>query len=350
MLLFFGAISYSLYLWHWPLLVYAREISFGRPEPLLIMAAVALAVLLAYLSYRFIEQPFLRGRQTTLRTLTGGGAVMAAGAAAGLVLFLGDGAPSRYSPRALALFAGAEDYSARRTECHQEDVVPIGYDQNCLFGAERVAPTIAVWGDSNGIELAAALGERVAPRGQAVMQITATLCPPALYYDPARRPLCAQRNVEALERLSTDTRIRTVVLVANLPHYGEKDADRIAAGYRAVVSRLVAAGKQVVLVAPTPMMPNDPPRALGAWAARGRDPYAYGVTRVEHEARSAWAASLLTDIARTNQVDVVDPADVLCGDSLCRAVGPDRERPLYYDRAHLSMSGARLLAERTPLR
>jgi len=53
---YIGKISYSLYLWHWPVLVFAKYV-FPQPRPAIIIGAVGLSVLLSILSYHFIEGP-----------------------------------------------------------------------------------------------------------------------------------------------------------------------------------------------------------------------------------------------------------------------------------------------------
>lgn len=63
-----GLISYSAYLWHQPILVFARLRSPGEPSPLLMGALCALTLVLAWLSWRFVERPFRAGPQTILKT------------------------------------------------------------------------------------------------------------------------------------------------------------------------------------------------------------------------------------------------------------------------------------------
>jgi peptidoglycan/LPS O-acetylase OafA/YrhL len=53
-----GLISYSLYLWHWPILVFARQWSIVEPGPWAIIACIALSFLAAWASWRFVEKPF----------------------------------------------------------------------------------------------------------------------------------------------------------------------------------------------------------------------------------------------------------------------------------------------------
>lgn len=63
----FGLISFPLYLWHWPLLAFPRVIEAGMPERNVRLAAVALAVLLAWLTTRFVERPLRFGTRGTLK-------------------------------------------------------------------------------------------------------------------------------------------------------------------------------------------------------------------------------------------------------------------------------------------
>ena len=57
-IVFVGLISYSLYLWHWPLLVFAQYISIGKPDWRLRVALLVLSAILATLSWKFVETPF----------------------------------------------------------------------------------------------------------------------------------------------------------------------------------------------------------------------------------------------------------------------------------------------------
>lgn len=92
-LVWFGLISFPLYLWHWPLLSFARIIESEMPSREIRIAAVLLSIMLAWLTYRLIEQPLRKGRKTyTTSVLIG---LMLAMGGLGYVTFLRDGLPHR---------------------------------------------------------------------------------------------------------------------------------------------------------------------------------------------------------------------------------------------------------------
>lgn len=81
-----GAVSYSLYLWHWPLIVFAAQLTGGDPGPLESVGLLALSLLLAQLSFRYVENPV---RRWPTLSRGAGRTVLAGAAAVGLVATLG---------------------------------------------------------------------------------------------------------------------------------------------------------------------------------------------------------------------------------------------------------------------
>jgi peptidoglycan/LPS O-acetylase OafA/YrhL len=69
-LIWFGLISFPLYLWHWPLLSFMRILKGQEPSLIVRLAAVLLSILLAWISYKFIEQPIRHGPSTKSKILT----------------------------------------------------------------------------------------------------------------------------------------------------------------------------------------------------------------------------------------------------------------------------------------
>jgi len=345
--LFFGAISYSLYLWHWPVLVFARYWSFGDPPPLLLVASVFIAIIAAWVSFQFVERPIQQYRWETHQVLMAGACAVVVGAAIGLSILAAKGFPQRFSEPALTLFSGVEDSNPRRKPCHQNKGKVRPYSDACLFGS-GVRPTLAVWGDSHGAELVVALGERLNARGESAVQFTASACPPVMGYRSETRPLCPTMNAQTLNGLVHDQRLRTVFLAANYGGYPDFSRSAFAEGLLQSVKALKLSGKRVIVLAPIPIMKDDPPAVLGRMEARGKDPASYGVSRVEHDRKNAWVRGLLSSLSEAGAI-VVDPTDTLCDQRLCIAYVRENGRAAYFNRNHVSVTGARLLAAEIPL-
>jgi peptidoglycan/LPS O-acetylase OafA/YrhL len=343
----FGDISYSLYLWHWPLLVFGRHLLLGSLTPLAEVIAVLLSVTIAYVSWRWIEQPFVRGFPK-LKVITAGAVMIAALASVGAGIYLLHGVPQRFSPQSQSLFDASQDYNRQRPRCHGDGIEPIPYDKNCVFGAPNTAPSIAIWADSHGAELAVALGERLAPTQGAVLEITASECPPVLGYAKPSRPNCLSHNTETLRRLVGDPRIRDVLLLANFEAYRNVSAVDFERGFGDAVRALTQAGKKVTIFEPIPTFAYDPPVALGLTKARGGDPAGWGLTVAAYGQLNSPFIALIDRVAKASGATVIPSATLLCSPTLCPAYSKD-EGVLYFHATHLSVTGARRLAKAVPL-
>lgn len=196
-----GSLSYSLYLWHWPMLVYARHWQLGELSAGVAAATVVASFACAYLSWRFIEQPVLASSLSTGTVFRFGAAAMSAGVAAGAALFLTKGLPARFSPEAATLFASKEDFSKRGRKCHNDTGRVVRYEELCSFGAPGATPDAIVWADSHGVELAEALGEKMARHGRSLLVSTTSACPPAPGFETKRVPRCAALNAVMFDRI-----------------------------------------------------------------------------------------------------------------------------------------------------
>jgi peptidoglycan/LPS O-acetylase OafA/YrhL len=339
---FFGGISYSLYLWHWPVLVLGRAVLLAAPTPVQTVAMIGLAVMLATASRRWIEQPFLRSRGARTTVFALGGAAMMLGAMATGATVMAQGLPSRFGHAAEKMFAAREDFNPRRPECHHYLNAITPYANNCAFGSTGATPSAAMWSDSHGAELVAALGEQMAPAGGAILEITSSACPPAIGYVSMAYPLCSAQNDVTLQGLLKDARISTVYLAAFYSGYARADWPAIAIGLAQSVGALTHAGKHVVLIYPIPVFSHDVPTALGVMAQRGEDAAGYSVAWADFAIANRAAFDLLDGLRAKFGVDAIHPEQALCHDGRCFAYD-QTSGPLYFNRDHMSLAGARLL-------
>jgi peptidoglycan/LPS O-acetylase OafA/YrhL len=140
----FGLISYPLYLWHWPLLSFARIINTGTPEVAVRFALVGLAIALAWLTKSYVEKPLRFASKSGVIPASLILAMVVIGSS-GYYLLQNQGLPERYGVPALQMEPG-------RYQCE-------GVEENsgCSFGNPDSKKLVVVWGDSHAEQYTNAL-------------------------------------------------------------------------------------------------------------------------------------------------------------------------------------------------
>ena len=359
-----GLISYSWYLWHWPVFVFASYASVEEFGPGLTGALIALTLVLGYLSWRYIETPFrerrlLAGRRQIL--VAAGLGILVLGLA-GQALRWTDGLPSRLPEHALQ-YANASQWRPELMACITDDKSPAD-KPFCRYGktASAVEPAqLLVWGDSHGTALIPALEANAREHGVNVMLASSAGCLPLEGLEHGER--CAAYNRRVEQALQKEP-VTDVMLVArwSLYLYGDakgdhahalKDADgrydpavaeqKLADGVRARVEQLRKAGYRVWLMKEAPLQPFNPPYRLSRLAMLHKPTADVGFPLAEHLKQKAFINRLFAQIAATDAgITVLDPTPALCDASgLCRAQRDGHS--LYTDDNHLSEAGARLM-------
>ncbi|MEO6739108.1 MAG: acyltransferase family protein [Chthoniobacteraceae bacterium] len=347
---FVGLISYSLYLWHWPLLAFSRA-AFSEPLSLnyrLVM--VGLSFVLAVLSWRWVETPFRQRRLCWSRKS------IYAFAAAGLtglfamtaIIRFSDGFPSRLGAGRLAYEAGRNDRGLL-TNVKMQD---IRADNLLVLGAAPAdAPvSILLWGDSHAMAIAPAvdgLCRELGISGRAVVRMGT---PPVLgYVKPGGLAPSAEPLTYTSEVLTYVQRhhVRDVILAAYWhscpPTGGPKSESNLETGLLRTVESLVRAGAHPWILLQIPVQPFDVPRTL-AKAAIAREDIAARCTKPDPgNGFSAWNDRSLVDKLTAAGGRLLDPRPRFlnpAGDHYLVSVDGT---PLYYDSNHLTKTGARLM-------
>ena len=320
-LVWIGLVSYSLYLWHWPVIVFAHRLGVPISAPAPALALLTLSVGLAWLSYRFVETPFRR-RGIGRRAIFGASALaLGVAGVVGFGLRASGGLPARLPTDVVAFDQGRFDISAARGACLRRAG---SFDPAALCRLGVGVPAHAVWGDSHGVELADALSAHVP-----VLAVNASACPPSLGGAVGRRAGCAAHNAAALRYLASHPGIETVVLAARWDLVGSEptylpDLEGAVAGLR-------DGGKRVVVIGPYPYLAASVPDWLAKGGARS-----LAEDRLFAEQRAAEAKLR----ALTSEgVEVVWPSEALCSGATCSLVVGDR--PVLFDATHPSLTAAR---------
>jgi peptidoglycan/LPS O-acetylase OafA/YrhL len=344
-LVLLGLISYSLYLWHWPLIVFTKLATSDRLDGVQQLALVVAAISLASATWYFVEQPFRRRRSDNLsrRSIFEGGALgLGALAAVAAILVTLDGMPQRFPAAVLQIAAAQADASPLRDKCHFHGQGNGSYDDTCIIG-DDIAPSVIVYGDSHGAEFSAALGEFAKSRHASVRQITASGCPPAEGFTFPADKGCERYNSAIIDRLKMISPATIVLATYSLAWHREYP-EQFWPSFERTIATLRAAGHRVIVIGPVPDMPEAAgiPAAVARWTAKGRDPDKFSFKFGAEEVNGVEAR--LNDIATAQGAIFVPVSSELCSGKRCKPY--EDGAVLYFDNNHLSMSGAQLIASR----
>ncbi|MEB2870862.1 acyltransferase family protein [Pseudomonas rhizosphaerae] len=351
---YFGRLSYSLYLWHWPVAVFLRW-TVGL-ETVLVQVLYPLVVLgLAAASYHWIEQPMRRGRRMLQcrAGLTISAALLAVGLSAGAAMWTVD------NTERLSLSRVADSYVWHAYKHYPREPIEVVEDP-ALQGRQ-----LFVLGDSHTAAYRTMLNIVSLRLGIEVVEYERGGCAVVslLAADPAA---CGEWKNDALADIQARAKPGDVVFLASLrmPELagrdGWKDEDVLfaqALGERtaqqaqaartaadAVLAPLQAAGLTVLIDAPSPVFKAPANRCSDAFN-RMNPICAPGLT-VERDRLLQLRAPqmhLLTQLAREYPVlKIWDPLPILCPGHLCSAYD-EKGDPLFADADHLSGHGNRVL-------
>ena len=278
-----GLISYPLYLWHWPLLSFARVVGNQTPDPRVGVCVALAAVVLAWLTFEFVERPLRSARRggTVAAALV---TAMTAIALLGYFTLQAHGLPAR--PPVAGNAANAEQLKwglFHSPACDRAWGASMDF---CLGYGQVDAPRIVVLGDSTANALAPGLGTWAESQGAGLVNVGSFACPPvrglvaSADWKMGRDCLAGTRRVYA--RIAATPSIEVVVLALfahNLKLWGISGvaanaplAQRFAALQALIeadIHYLRAAGKRVIVTYDMPFSPTDArhciPRPLNAW-------------------------------------------------------------------------------------
>lgn len=374
-MVFIGKLSYSLYLWHWPVLAFYHyyTIEFGL-KGVLICAITTLVFSL--LSWRFFEAPLrysvIKKRQVYLFYLI---IPIILSVTIAKVIANNDGYSSRFSDRVLKL------YQISRSDFNDETLLKPQTQaytpfEPYLFGDPELASQLEVksfiWGDSHAGHLRSfvdLLGKKY--------QFSSLYgglggCPPLLGSDLIKfgRPQtpCSQSN-DLLAKRIIESDVKIVFIAARWAMYTEttrakgekgsrvylgdksdysenKENSRRAfsEGLERTIQALTDHGKRIILFKGVPSYPFYPSncwikKATYSWL----DTLSCDNQQADVNTRFAYANKVIDSLAgKYPKLVVIDPMDILCDGEVC--ISKLGDTPLYKDNNHLNAQGARELA------
>lgn len=374
MSVFVGLISYSYYLWHWPVLV-ALNYYYVDLSPLLSATGIAISFALATLSWRFVERPTRQKTFLTRKWLFTWAAMLSLLlAAAGYAFYHTNGLPGRFKPEQADLIHAEQDFIQSRGMCFDKDndVYPgLAY---CRLGAPNVPATFLAWGDSHGRAYRDGIDEIAGELGRAGILVWAGGCPPIfeigkreIFDSGAEASECRSQNGHIGELLRRTPTLQSAILIGRWSYYtegsgiGRDSKNRITligpdgqsakslhdqrelfrVGLTKTVDSLRNFGLQVFVLEQTPEFPQSNASIIARGLVNGRISQAdvdmmTTIAAADLERRQAIAQSLFATLSSENKIKTLRTHDHFCGLTHCSSwIG---QSPAMFDNNHVTVT------------
>jgi peptidoglycan/LPS O-acetylase OafA/YrhL len=353
-LLFTGLVSYSLYLWHLPVLglfaCYHLD-DLGAAGLAILLGAV---YVIAVLSWRFIECPVRKGAvlPSGRSFLITAGAVSAALLATGVFFWSSHGLPQRFAADEVP-----EAWPPAQWACTQRSFEQVAAGDLCSYGpATGAVQQVLVWGDSHAVALMPAYQQLAFSHHMHIYFALWPSCRPLLGVRdfglyPGLRARCRRFNEAVAEAIA---RIKPDLVILNA-RWVDEDATLApdpglirppgASNFLPVLDhtlrQIEAAGRAACAVFDVPTNHYDVPRYLVTARRFGPPAGALQLSRAEALRTFAGPERDFRSLERAGRLTTADPKDVLCPHETCEVIASGRV--LYGDSQHLSTAGAMLV-------
>lgn len=359
---FVGDISYSLYLFHWPLFAVINHVFAGQIPIHIKFIFIILAMVFGYLSFRLVEQPFREAVAVPRKRV-----FIIAALAGGLVMLISS----------LPYIARAPNLESQK----YSNGPNYGLSKSCAFDSDFMAlpeckssnsPTVLLWGDSYAMHLADALREQ---QKFGIVQATKSLCGPvpgvapvAGVYNKAWAQGCISFNDSVLAFIESHPEIRLVIIGSRWRQYfnneGQEgfllrhssddvneivkfiDPEIVEASVRALASRITASGRNVIFVQPPPSADFDVFKCL----QRKREDLIYighsqncQISQVKANVMDSGLIMLLESLKSIKGIYSYSFNKFLCDGDLCKVEFDNV--PLYRDEGHFSPYGSATIGQ-----
>lgn len=378
---FLGKISYSLYLWHWPIFVLTMYGQTDKPSWPVIAWMTALTLAASYLSWKYIETPFREGKVLFSRSSA---SVFGSTAIISVLLIAGgyyihktEGMPQRLDQESALFAQAANDLFGDFTGCKEENNDRLPGISHCIIGDPFNSDSYTlVWGDSHGGAYKRGFEYAFADTENPAVLAWTGGCPPVFDIDKDESVYsrkddlqCPSRNQAIKTLIQQDKRINAVVMVGRWSYYlngqgtgidadntialwpesgsidsVDNQADFFVAQFKKTVKQLDTFGIDIFAVEQVPEFSQYHARILALNSMRGlheADETHGGLTIENYDRvleRQGPIKAAMTELEKNNLIQILPTHHYFCNGESCSVMLDGA--PAYYDNNHVSTSGA----------
>lgn len=368
-LVWFGLISFPLYLWHWPLLSFLRILDGGSNRTARVWAVCA-AIALAWLTYKLVEIPVRFGGRRNWKSF----------ALCLLMVMMGCVGLATYDQAGFKSRAGIQGFSEARTLLNWsgnnnfDDLCPLKFPGSGYCKIARNSPaTVALIGDSQANHFFPGLAQEYSKIGENLVNLGCGACPPLIATSSrysGKPPIGMATMDHVLKMVADDRHIHTVLLAANWHIYltGTRFSDEsktwplweirsnaspqiLSNGkvfnlqMKETIALLERSGKKIVLIKQIPELNYLPSvcLALRPFSFAKKPEQCQTPISVVEKYLNEYEQIFDTFFGQYQHITVWDPKKSVCDSQFCYAMKDGM--PLYRDELHLSEHGSRVFAE-----
>lgn len=336
----FGLISFPLYLWHWPLLTFSRIMESGTPSYTTRIFIVMLSILLAWATYRFIEQPIRFGKKNKITTAQLAIGMLIIGCI-GLATYKYNGFLFRFPKIVQNIMDFRFDYreAYRSGTCFLDPEQDHTGFEKCDSTEKQGQDTILLWGDSHAAHLYPGY-KATYGKTHNLIQRTASGCPPILDLTVKTRPHCSKINDNIIKYLNKNVPDK-VVLAAIWTDY---NLDKLGI----TINKIKEAGvKNIQIIGPVPQWHEGLPKQL----------YMYFNENIPHTVPSRMNHGLNKNFSETDnilkeksltlEITYISAKEILCNNAGCiTRIGESHDELTAWDYGHLTVKGSEFLVSK----
>lgn len=354
-LVWIGVISFPIYLWHWPLLSFARIIESQTPHRIIRIIAVLLTILLAWITYKFVENPMRFGKYEKLKTIVLIGVMFMIGIV-GFEIYQKEGYKERKS---IKLFMNNKNELLRLPavdeSCKNYINSQFPLFSYCRYNKVGDGGTVAIIGDSHAHAAFPGITKRLEQKGINTVLLASSGCLPffgtEFGFSKKEKANCKKQIVSIIDIIKFKEDISKVFIFTRGPIYMTgKEFGNISSSYdennppipqhkffdglQKTINVLKSANKKVFYVTENPELYYSPEICLAR-------PFRLNKKNcdVELSAVTERQRDYLAGFQNMNNVNIINSLSVFCPNSLCKAFDENGVL-LYADDDHLSVEGS----------
>ena len=352
-----GLISYSLYLWHWPIIAFAKYILLRNLNLFEAAEIISVTFIISSLSLKFVEQPF-RGKNPLIRDkwklFAIAGIVILVPAISGVIIHVQRGMPFRNH---------LADENALNVN---DDPQWIDFEKNAnrlddgatplIIGKKNTTPTFLLWGDSHANALLTALAEKSNSLGKSGYIMIRPSCLPLIGMEQVPSNNEAANNQSVIDFIKKHPEIHTVIIAGYWSQQrsliditcefpGKKSYDfLLKLGLLRSVNSLLNLEKKVVIVSDIPVLKGDPYRIYWLASRFGKIPdfHKVSISKNEYLRTNKDIIPFFNKLAKKKNVTIIHPETILF-DKSGTGIVMRNNKVLYVDADHLSSIGSRFI-------